>query len=249
MSAFYPDEAATSAAPLAIIGGNALGALPDMVITKRRVERTPYGDPSAPLLFGTLERKPIVFLARHGVGFNLSPEEVNDVANIYALKELAPRAIIGISSAIGLDDQFLAGDFVIPDQLIDVSNDRISRFPRDNGVPSGPLQFADPFDNIWREALYKCAPRNIRVHQGGTYVLTSGLRSETRAEAHFYRTVGGSALGATGAQEAALARDINIPYVLLLVIVRKAVNLSPPAPQNLNLGDIALSISQWMGKL
>lgn len=231
---------------LAIIGGNALGALPGMVIEHRRVERTPYGDPSSPLVFGKLGGHSVVFLARHGVSFHLAPDEVNDVANIYALQQTGAQAIIGISSAIALTDDLAAGDFVLPDQLIDMSNQRIARFPRPANTPYQPLQFAEPFDRMACERLFAARPANIRAQLGGTYVLTSGLRSETIAEAQFYRNIGGTALGATGAQEAALARDVRIPFVSLLVMVRRAANQSR-LPINLNFVEIAQTLSQWLG--
>jgi 5'-methylthioinosine phosphorylase len=233
---------------LAIIGGNSLSSLPGFDIAYRRVERTPYGDPSSPLLFGKLHQRDIVFLARHGVGFTLSPDEVNDLANIQALKQAGAQAIIGISSAVALAEAILPGDFVIPDQLIDMCNQRMARFPRAPDAPYRPLPFAEPFDTTWQHKMKKAAPSDQAVHWGGTYLLTSGLRSETLAEANFYRTIGGATLGATGAQEAALARDLDIPFVLILVIVRHAIHAPLTAPA-FNLNTVAQRLATWLGAL
>lgn len=240
-----PTSFRESSSPLAIIGGNALGALPNLIINHRRVERTPYGAPSSPLLFGKIGENSVVFLARHGVSFTLAPDEVNDVANIYALHKAGAKVMVGISSAIALSDNINAGDFVLPDQIIDMTNQRISRFPRPPNTPHRPLQFAEPFDMVCRQSFYQAKPADAKVHMGGTYIITSGLRSETFAEAHFYRTIGGSILGSTGAQEAALARDLGVSYVSVLVIVRQAVN-HHAEKVNLNLGDIASKLSQWI---
>ena len=51
---------------LAIIGGTGLTSLKNLEITKREVMHTPYGEPSAPMVFGVLGGKEVVFLPRHG---------------------------------------------------------------------------------------------------------------------------------------------------------------------------------------
>lgn len=238
----------TSAQPLiAIIGGNALGNLPDLVVRQRRVERTAFGEPSSPLIFGQLHQHCVVFLARHGTSFTLAPEEVNDLANIAALQNVGAQAIIGISSAVALCESLKVGDFVLPDQLIDINNNRPSRFPRADPMPYKPLPFSEPYDGRWRHILMKSAPAHLRVHPQGIYVLTNGYRSETSAEAQCFRQWGGTALGTTGAQEAALARDIDLPYVSILVVVRHIVNQDTPTL--LRGHEVAKNLSTWMGHL
>ena len=51
---------------LAIIGGSGLSQLANLEVSRRQPARTPYGEPSAPLTFGTIGGVPVVFLARHG---------------------------------------------------------------------------------------------------------------------------------------------------------------------------------------
>ena len=51
---------------VAIIGGSGLTNLKNLEITRREVLRTPFGEPSAPLVFGHLGGQNAVFLARHG---------------------------------------------------------------------------------------------------------------------------------------------------------------------------------------
>lgn len=238
--------------PIAIIGGNSLSVLPNFVIERRRVERTPYGEASAPILFGKIGNTSVAFLARHGLGSNLEQEDVNDLANIHALSTTKASLIIGVSSAISISENISEGDLIIPNQLIDIGNTKISRFPKPINVPYRPLQFADPYDEFWRVKICTAAnntQNGNKVHIGGTYILTSGLRSETRAEAHFYRQIGGTALGATGAQEAALARDINIPYVSILVIVRKSMDLDDTLKPSAHLLSAALQISKIISSL
>ncbi|SVC84676.1 uncharacterized protein METZ01_LOCUS337530, partial [marine metagenome] len=44
---------------------------------------TPFGEPSAPFIIGTLGTQRVAFLARHGIGHRLLPSELNFRANIY----------------------------------------------------------------------------------------------------------------------------------------------------------------------
>jgi len=235
--------------PLAIIGGHTLSTLPGFKVEMRRIERTPFGETSSPIKFGKIGNKSIAYLARHGFGSNLENEDINDLANIYALSKINAKAIVGISSAISLFKKIKQGDILIPNQLIDIGNNKISRFPKTKNVAYHPLQFADPYDEFWRSAIIKVAknqPKNVKVHIDGSYILTSGLRSETRAEAFFYRQIGGSAIGATGAQEAALARDLAIPYVAILVIVRQSMDLESILRPIENFLEVAEKISNWL---
>ena len=54
--------------PLAIIGGTGLSNLEGLRTDSRRVVPTPWGEPSAPVLFGELAGRQGVFLPRHGSG-------------------------------------------------------------------------------------------------------------------------------------------------------------------------------------
>jgi 5'-methylthioinosine phosphorylase len=70
---------------LAIIGGTGLDQLSNLKITHRQVIRTPYGEPSGALTFGTINQQEVMFLARHGYGHTIPPHEVNYRANLWAL--------------------------------------------------------------------------------------------------------------------------------------------------------------------
>ena len=71
---------------LAIIGGTGLTQLANLEITQRQVMRTPYGEPSGALTFGTIKHHEVAFLARHGYGHTIPPHRVNYRANIWALR-------------------------------------------------------------------------------------------------------------------------------------------------------------------
>ncbi|HKP65624.1 MAG TPA: 5'-methylthioadenosine phosphorylase, partial [Casimicrobiaceae bacterium] len=83
---------------LAIIGGSGLTRLATLAVTHRQVIRTPYGEPSAALVFGEIAGHRAVFLARHGHGHTIPPHRVNYRANLWALKAEGASAVLAIAS-------------------------------------------------------------------------------------------------------------------------------------------------------
>ena len=81
-------------ADIAIIGGTGLSSLKCLQITRREMVRSPYGLPSAPLVYGKMGGNEVVFLARHGGGHTIPPHKVNYRANLWALKESGVKSII-----------------------------------------------------------------------------------------------------------------------------------------------------------
>jgi 5'-methylthioadenosine phosphorylase len=83
---------------IGIIGGSGLYDMAEL--TDRREERltTPFGEPSAPYVTGTLRGKRVAFLARHGAGHRLLPSELNFRANIFGFKLLGAEYILSASA-------------------------------------------------------------------------------------------------------------------------------------------------------
>ena len=200
---------------IAVIGGTGLYAMPG--ISDRRVLKveTPWGDPSADIVVGTLQGKQVAFLARHGHGHRLSPSEVPYRANIYALKTLGVRFIISVNACGSLREDFLPGDIVIPDQLVDHTRRRPAEtfFERDLVAH---VSVADPFCETLRSILTHAIDScGARVHSGGTFIIIEGPRFSTRGESHIYRQWGCSIIGMTACPEAFLAREAEIAYASL----------------------------------
>ena len=105
-------------AHIGIIGGSGLTDLENLEITRREVIRTPYGEPSAPIVFGKLGGKEILFLPRHGPGHTIPPHQINYRANIWALKEVGVRKVIAVA-AVGAIKSLAPAQIMIPDQIID----------------------------------------------------------------------------------------------------------------------------------
>src|ERR1700680_1570881 len=80
---------------IGIIGGSGLYAMGELGTPRAHTVTTPFGAPSSPLMTGTLRGREVAFLARHGLQHQLLPGEINFRANIWALKSLGVRTVIG----------------------------------------------------------------------------------------------------------------------------------------------------------
>jgi 5'-methylthioadenosine phosphorylase len=103
---------------LAIIGGSGLTQLSTLAVTRREVVRTPYGEPSAPLLFGSVADRPALFLARHGHGHTIPPHRVNYRANLWALRAREASVVVAVASVGGIRGA-APGTLGLPHQLHD----------------------------------------------------------------------------------------------------------------------------------
>src|ERR1700757_3574013 len=112
---------------LAIIGGTGLTRLSTLAVAHREVVRTPYGEPSAALVFGQLAGRDAVFLARHGHGHTIPPHRVNYRANLWALKHRGATSVVAVAS-VGAICRCEPGDLVVPNQLIDYTAGREHTF-------------------------------------------------------------------------------------------------------------------------
>jgi 5'-methylthioadenosine phosphorylase len=199
---------------LAVIGGSGLYAMSGLTDTREVALETPFGQPSAPIVIGTLENRRLAFLARHGLGHALSPSEVNYRANIYALKSLGVERIVSISACGSLREDYAPGHIVIPDQLYDNTKGRARTFFGDGLVAHAGV--ADPFcldlSNRLKDAVLAAG---AIVHTGGALVTIEGPRFSTKAESNVYRAWGMSIIGMTTSPEAFLAREAEICYAVM----------------------------------
>ena len=208
---------------LAIIGGTGLTQLENLHITRREIVRTPYGEPSGALSFGEINGVEVVFLARHGYGHIIQPHLINYRANIWALAQQKVSGIIAIASVGGIRADLAPGTLVVPNQIIDYSWGRQhTYFDADNTVVRH-IDFTQPYDAQLRCLILEAAgEQGEAVHDGGVYACTQGPRLETAAEIRRLEGDGADMVGMTGMPEAALARELDIPYATLAVVANWA---------------------------
>lgn len=207
---------------LAIIGGSGLTRLSTLAVAHREVVRTPYGDPSSTLLFGQVAGGDAVFLARHGHGHTIPPHRVNYRANLWALKNKGATRVVAVASVGGISDCF-PGDLVLPHQLIDYTSGReVTYFDGGEGNVAH-VDFTRPYSPELREkCLAAAAAAGLPLRDGGVYGAVNGPRLETAAEIDRLAGDGATLVGMTGMPEAALARELDLPYAAICVVVNHA---------------------------
>ncbi len=204
-------------AEIGIIGGSGLYSMPGLTDVREHPVSTPWGEPSDPLVLGSIDGRRVAFLARHGKGHRLLPSELPFRANIYALKSVGVGQILSVSAVGSLKEEHKPTDFVIPDQFIDRTFARTATFFGDGIV--GHVAFGDPVCGVVAGALQNaCAETNVTGKLGGTYVCMEGPQFSTRAESNLYRSWGADIIGMTNLQEAKLSREAEICYATLAMV-------------------------------
>ena len=239
----------------AIIGGTGLTTLDQFAIEERECLSTPYGDPSADLIFGRLFGQEILFLARHGDPHVIPPHRVNYRANIWALKTAGASSILAVAAVGGIGAPMVPGKIALPDQLIDYTSGRENTFFQDNLREVTHIDFSQPYTAWMREKFLNAAGKaGIDVVDGGVYGCTQGPRLETAAEIRRMERDGCDLVGMTGMPEAALAREQGIDYAACAVVANWAAGKQAgeitmaeiKANLDQGMGDLALILRHWV---
>ncbi len=208
---------------LAIIGGTGLTQLDNLNITKRLIVRTPYGEPSQPLIFGEIAGREVIFLARHGTGHTIPPHEVNYRANISALHLQGVTEIAAIATVGGIHPELAPGVIAIPHQIIDYTHGRKNTFYDGISLPVKHIDFTEPYCPNLREKWEQAALSiGEPIINHGVYAAMQGPRLETAAEINRLERDGATMVGMTGMPEAALARELGISYAAICPIANHA---------------------------
>ena len=208
---------------LAIIGGRGLTELASLNITHRQVMRTPYGEPSGAFLFGTLNQREVIFLARHGFGHTIPPHLVNYRANLWALREQGVNNVVSIATVGGIRADLTPGTIVVPDQIIDYTHGRDATFYDTRDASYTNTNFALPFCPELRGRILRSAGIvQQSCVDGGVYAATQGPRLDSIAEINRYERDGADMVGMTGMPETALAMELGLNYAIIAVVVNHA---------------------------
>ncbi len=233
---------------LAIIGGSGLTQLSTLAVTRREVVRTPYGEPSAPLLFGSVAGRPAMFLARHGHGHTIPPHRVNYRANLWALGARGASAVVAVASVGGIRGAS-PGALVVPDQIIDYTSGRASTFFDGEEGKVVHTDFTRPYTPWLRErCLAAAASAGIALANGGVYGAVNGPRLETAAEIDRMDRDGATLVGMTGMPEAILARELNLPYVAICVVVNHAAGRAD-SREAISMDDLAHTLASGIERV
>ena len=234
---------------LAIIGGSGLTQLANLDISHREIVRTPYGEPSGPITFGNICGEPAMFLARHGYGHTIPPHEVNYRANLWALWSKKATAVVSVASVGSIRADLGPGDIVVPHQIIDYTWGRRSTYHEGDGCAVTHIDFTHPYDEALRSQILTAASMiGEEVSMGGVYAATQGPRLETAAEITRLERDGADLVGMTGMPEAALARELDVPYAAINLVANYAAGRGESA-DGIHFESIEEVLQKAMGRV
>lgn len=244
---------------LAIIGGSGLDQMPGLTIEHQRDVSTPYQSAPVKLLVGKLSgsAKTICFMPRHGEQHAVPPHRINYRANLYALHVLGATGVLAVNAVGGITEEMGPGVIAIPDQIIDYTWGRDHTFfdGSKTDLQSSEkfsdtvahIDFTDPYSAGLRELLIdSAASLGIGVLDKGTYAATQGPRLESAAEVQRMRRDGADLVGMTGMPEAALARELGLPYACIALSVNWAAGIDDGV---ITMEGILQVLSQGMGDI
>lgn len=182
---------------------------------------TPFG-PSGEIFLVDDAESNYYLLARHGCGLaKTSPRKVNSRANIYALKDLGVKAVIGWGAGGAITHNMAVGDLVVLNDLIDQTHLRADTFYEDS--PLGYLRqfpvFCPSLRRICGQVLHEM---KLVYHGAGTAAVREGPRLETPAEVRMLSAIGTEIVTHTFAPEMFLARELEMCYAAICYVVNYA---------------------------
>lgn len=234
---------------LAIIGGTGLTEFENLHVKRRVIVRTPYGEPSQPLIFGEICGVEVIFLARHGNGHTIPPHEVNYRANMYALHLQGVTEIAAVATVGGIHPELSSGKIAMPHQIIDYTHGRHNTYYDGINNPVKHIDFTQPYCEKLRAKIVQAAAEiDEEIVSYGIYAATQGPRLETAAEIDRLERDGATMVGMTGMPEAALARELGISYAAICPVANYAAGRGDSL-HGINYEDVVLNLNQTLTRV
>jgi 5'-methylthioadenosine phosphorylase len=178
---------------------------------------TPYGEPSAPVVVGSIGDRRVAFIPRHGVKHQFPPHVLPYRANLWAFKQLGVERVVGPCAVGSLQPHIKPGEFVVCDQLVDRTNGRPSTFY--DGPVTTHIAFADPYCPTMRTVISaEGKALDLPMHDRGTVVVIQGPRFSTRAESANFAAEGWEVINMTQHPEAPLTRELEMCYANISLV-------------------------------
>ncbi len=213
---------------LAIIGGSLLGEINDFTRVSEERIKTPFGEPSDICTTGKINNTEVVYVNRHGHSHHIAPHQINYRANLFMLKMIEVTHVIAVTAVGGITEKMSPMQWVVPDQIIDYTYGRMQTYNDGNENEVKHIDFTYPFDDTLRKKLQDAVEmENRQCLTQATYGVTQGPRLETVAEINRMQKDGCDIVGMTAMPEAALARELEMSYATLSLVVNWAAGKGP----------------------
>jgi purine nucleoside phosphorylase len=216
-----------------VITGSGTYALPGFGDASTERVDTPYG--VAELTRGRFAGVDVLHLSRHGEGHVRLSNHVNHRANVWALRKLGARCVIGCTACGAVDGDIPLGTLIFFDDLHFPANrlpdGSICSFFADEGDPErGHWIYEGPFCEPLRRGLVEgAASAGVHGRDGGCYGHVDGPRFNTRTEIAALARAGVTAVSQTAGPESVLCGELELPYALMGFATDYANGVAPTA--------------------
>jgi 5'-methylthioinosine phosphorylase len=216
-----PDPTVPASGVFAILAGSGFsdfaGSSPGRVLV------TAFGEPSAAVREIEFSGRRVWFLPRHGDLHDIPPHRINYRANLAALKLLNVEHVLALNTVGAISPGLAPGQLAVPDQLIDYTYGRDHSIYDGSSASLDHIDFTEPFSGPLRRQILEAArAADVPCHEGGVYAVTQGPRLETAAEVDRLERDGADLVGMTAMPEAAIAKELQMNYACLSLIVNFA---------------------------
>jgi purine nucleoside phosphorylase len=219
-----------------VITGSGTYALPGFGDAAPEDAETPWG--TVTVTRGRLSATEVLHVSRHGEGHVRLSNHVEHRANVWAMRALGARALIGCTACGAVDPGVALGSLVVFDDLHFLSN----RLPDGSlctfhDAPGHPerghwILHGSPYSAAVRAAVVEAAAAaGHPARDGGCYGHVDGPRFNTPAEIASLAAAGVTAVSQTGGPETVLAGEAGLPYALVGYATDYANGVAdPPTP-------------------
>jgi purine-nucleoside phosphorylase len=210
---------------IGIILGSGLGALVDHITEKREIsyEEIPHfpvstvEGHSGKLIIGQLGGKPVIAL--QGRFHYYEGYDMKQVTYPVRVMQLLGIEYLFVSNAAGgMNGSFKVGDIMLIEDHINLFPEHPLRGKNDPELGTRFLDMSEAYDSNLRKLAVEIANNNKIKLQFGIYVGTQGPTFETPAEYHFFKIIGGDAVGMSTVPEVIVARHADMKVLAFSII-------------------------------
>ncbi len=204
---------------LGIIGGTALQQIPHAQHIKTIALITPFGALKSPIKLFQIHDHEVAIIARHGEHYELLPHEINNQANIWALKSLGVKTLLCINEANAINPSIQIGDVILANDFIDFTKGLRQHTFFGNGL-AAKINFHPLTNALLALTLQSVARKvNLTCYQEKLCMVIEGPRYNTLSESllqqHVYKA---DIVGQTQLPELFLAREAQMHVISLNLI-------------------------------
>jgi purine-nucleoside phosphorylase len=210
---------------IGIILGTGLGALADRITEKKEIpyENIPHfpvstvEGHSGKLIIGKLGGKPVIAL--QGRFHFYEGYDMKQVTYPVRVMQLLGIEYLFVSNAAGgMNGSFRVGDIMLIEDHINLFPEHPLRGKNDPGLGVRFPDMSEAYDLSLRKLTIEIAEKNKIKLQFGIYIGTQGPTFETPAEYHYFKIIGGDAVGMSTVPEVIVARHAGMKVLAFSVI-------------------------------